>query len=508
MSEHIGFQHFAEKDPDFIAIVDPDGRQWSRGALTALVNRLACAFLDKGLRRGDTVAIVSPNCAEYVAVYLGATHAGLQVVPVNWHLAENEIAFILDDCEAQAIVVHDNLGSRLRDAIVRSRGHARLMLSIGNADGYLPLEDFCAPFPSERVDTPEIGRMMAYTSATTGRPKAVLLPVGNGRAALARRVEANRHVGILPEDGNVNLCASMLYHSAPLGGVELALHMGHRVVLVGRWEAEKLLALIHEHHVTTTFLVPTMFVRLVKLPQTVKDRYSIASLRFVAHGAAPCPAEIKRQMIAWWGEVIWESYGATEAQGTIVNSQDWLRFPGTVGKPLPGSEVRILDDEGTERPPGEIGHIYLKPHTGDRFEYKGDPEKTKQSYRGEFITAGDLGYVNEQGYLFVCDRSSDLIISSGMNIYPAEIESVLVQHPHVLDCAVIGEAHELLGCVPKAFVQLDTNAASSPRLKAELLMYAAKQLSAAKLPKRIEFVTTIPRDPNGKLMRRRLQGGR
>ncbi len=507
MTSPVGFHHFAERSPDAIAVVDADDRQWSRGELYALTNQLTRALRHEGLAPGEAIAIIAPNCAEYIAVYHAGLYAGLQVVPVNWHLADDEITFILGDSRARAVVVHEDLGSRRIATILKASAMATLRIAIGQADGFLSLTTFCGSFGSERPEAGTTGRMMAYTSATTGRPKAVLLPPTNRDEALARRVTANRQVGILPEDGNVNLCASMLYHSAPLGGVELALHLGHRVILTKRWEAERLLALIDQHRVTTTFFVPTMFVRLIKLPQAIKERYSTKSLRFVAHGAAPCPPDIKRQMIEWWGEVIWESYGATEVQGTIANTRDWLRYPGTVGRPLPDSDVKILNDAGEELPPNEVGHIYMKPHTGDRFSYKGNPEATQQRYRGDYISAGDFGYVNEDGFLFLCDRSEDLIISSGMNIYPAEIEAALIQHPAVIDCAVIGVPHAVLGSVPKAFVQTGTGVVTGPALKADLLSFVAERIAAAKLPKRIEFVDTLPRDPNGKLFRRRLQDG-
>lgn len=473
-----------------------------------MVNRLSRALLRAGLRPGDAMAVIAPNCAEFVAAYLAGAQIGLQVVPVNWHLSEAELGFILNDSNARAIIAHADLGERVLGTTAKAAVGADLKLVIGRAEGFYPLADFLAPHSFAAVEGEGSGRMMAYTSATTGRPKAVVLPAGNAKHALERRVAASAHLGIRPEDGHVNLCASMLYHSAPLLGVELALHMGHRVVLIGRWEAERILALIERHRVTTTFLVPSMFVRLLKLPKAVRDKYSTASLQFVAHGAAPCPPDVKRKMIEWWGEIIWESYGATEVQGTVASAREWLRYPGTVGKPLPGAELRILDENGNELPPGRVGLIYLKPHTGDHFEYKGDPEKTRRAYRGDFICVGDLGFVNEEGYLFVCDRSSDLIISSGMNIYPAEIEGILIQHPAVVDCAVIGEPHALLGSVPKAVVQLEEGVLPGSSTKAELLAFLGGRISAAKLPKRIEFVERLPRDPSGKLFKRLLRAGR
>lgn len=506
MPVEAGFHYFAAKDPRRVAIVDPSGRAWRRGQLGSMVNRLTRALWAAGLGAGDSLAIVAPNCAEYLVAYLAGVQAGLAVVPVNWHLAEDEIAFVLEDAEVRAVVVHAGLSSRLAGAL-GDGAPGVLRLSIGRLRGFVLLDEFVAPYPDAGIGTSAPGRMLAYTSATTGRPKGVKLPARNARAALDRIVRSNAALGIRPEDDNVHLCTSMLYHSAPLTGAEVALQMGHRLILVDRWEPELLLDLIATHHVTTTFMVPTMFVRLLKLPCEVRSRYSTASLRFVTHGAAPCPTAVKRRMLDWWGPVIWESYGATEAQGTIASAAEWQMFPGTVGRPLPGAEVRVLDDDGRELGPGKVGLVYVRSHTGDRFEYKGHPEATRRAYSGDFVTVGDLGYLNEQGYLFLCGRSTELIISSGMNIYPAEIESVLVEHPAVKDCAVIGEAHALLGEVPKAYVELERGFVADSATTAGLLHFAGGRLATAKLPKRIVYVASLPRDPNGKLYKRLLGSG-
>ena len=500
------FRYFAQQDRDFVAVVDPQGTLWSRGALLDLINRTARAFLAAGLSSGDVIAVVSPNCAEYLAVYLAGIEAGLYVVPVNWHLADEELAFVLEDSGARAIVAHANLGAIRLGALVQNSAYASVLVSIGSAAGFTGLDDFIAAQPADALDIRARGRVMPYTSATTGRPKAVRLPLRSSELALRKIIQWHLSLGIELGHGNVHLCSSMLYHSAPLEGAVIALQMGHRVVLADRWDAETLLQLIDTHRVTTTFMVPTMFVRLLKLPDHVRARYSTASLRFVIHAGAPCPVDVKHRMIEWWGPIIWESYGAAEAQGAVVSPQDWLAYPGTVGKPIPGSRLKVLDDAGEELPPGEIGVIYMTPHTGDRFEYKGDIEKTRTSYRGDFITVGDLGYLNEDGYLFICDRKTDMIITSGMNIYPAEIEQVLVQHPAVTDCAVVGISHELLGEVPKAVVQPAGDAVPGPQLTAELLQFLAERLSPMKLPKRIEYAAQIPRDPTGKLHRRLLRG--
>jgi long-chain acyl-CoA synthetase len=279
-------------------------------------------------------------------------------------------------------------------------------------------------------------------------------------------------------------------------------------VLLDGWDPETLLRQIEQHRVTTAFMVPAMFVRMLKLPDAVRERYSTASLRFVVHGGAPCPIEVKQRMLQWWGTVIWEAYGAAEAQGTIASPAEWLARPGTVGRAIAGSQIKIIDDGGVELPPREIGLVYLTRHTGEQFEYHADPQNTRRACRGRFVTAGDVGYLDEEGFLYICDRKHDMIISSGMNIYPAEIEQVLVQHPNVVDCAVVGVPHELFGEVPKAVVLPATHAVPGPQLTADLLRFLAERLAPMKLPRRVEYAAQIPRDPNGKLQRRRLRGER
>lgn len=500
------FQQYAERDPKALAIIEPAGRKWSRGELANLTNRLARAFTGFGLVQGDVLAIIAPNCAEYLAVYLAGIQAGLFVVPINWQLAGDEIAFVVMDSGARVVVVHEHVTFDTQAEITELCCNAELLLAIGRQEGLTSLEDFVSEHIAEPLESHvPAGRMMAYTSATTGRPKAIILPPSNGQQALARFMAWHHTIGVALEDDNVHLCCSMLYHSAPLLGTAAALHMGHSVVLVRRSQPIELLQLIEQYQVTTTFMVPMMFVRLLKLEESERSRFSTASLRFVMHGGAPCPLEIKRRMIEWWGNVIWESYGAAEGQGTFVSTEEWLRFPGTVGRPVPGSAIKILNDEGKELPANEVGTIYLRPYTGDRFEYKGDRESTRLAYRGDFLTVGDLGYLNEHGYLFICDRRTDLIISAGVNIYPAEIEAVLIQHPLVADCAIVGVPNDLLGAIPKAFVQTESGIEPGPGLTAELLRFLGARLAATKVPKRIEYLARLPRDSNGKLYKRHLR---
>jgi long-chain acyl-CoA synthetase len=495
-----GFRFFANRAPGAVAVVDARGREWTREELLDLVDRTAAALVAAGLEPGDAIAIVAPNCAEYVAVHLAGIAAGLYVVPVNWHLADREISYILANSRAKAVFAHPRLGAR-RLAVIGAA--TRLAVGFGEIAGFVPLECFAGA--ARRMAIPRApGRVLAYTSATTGLPKAVRLPLQHSGRALAKTVAWHRSLGIELENDNVHLTSSMLYHAAPLDGAVVALEMGHAVVLMDGWDAETLLQAIDERRVTTAFMVPTMFVRLLKLPEPVRRRHSTASLRFVIHGAAPCSPDVKRRMLQWWGPIIWESYGASEVQGCVVSPAEWLERPGTVGRPIAGSLIKILDDRGHELGPGEIGSIYLTPHTGDRFEYVGDAAKTAACRRGEFVTVGDRGYLDEAGYLFLVGRDSELIISSGMNIYPAEIEQVLLDHPAVTDCAVVGTPHALCGEVPEAHVQLAPGIRAGAALTDELLRFLAERVSPMKLPRRIAYSPALPRDPNGKLLRRHL----
>lgn len=500
-----GFSHFTDLNPSAVAVVDSHGTAWSREKLWEASNRFARALRSAGLRPGDAIAIFAPNCIEYLQAYFAATQIGLYVVSINPHLSRAEIVHILADAGAKALFAHSRFNALIRAAMAAQDAAPALRISCGSIQGFISIDEFCRDHSAEEIEDQIPGRVLTYTSATTGRPKGVNLPLGDAQKAVDRIIQAHISNGILPGNDNVHLCASTLYHAAPLEWSAISLHMGHKVVLVDSWDAEQLLLLIESHQVTTTFVVPAMLIRMLKLPASVRSQYSSASLRFVAHGAAPCPVEVKRQMIEWWGPIIWEAYGASEGSGTIVNSQEWLKYPGTVGRPFSGSRIKVLDENGVEVPVGTRGIVYLTRYTGDRFEYRGDPEKTREAYRGEFFTVGDIGYLNEAGYLFLCDRKIDLIICGGMNIYPAEIEQILVQHPRVADCAVFGVPDELMGEAVRAVVEPCIPEEAGRELTVDILEFLSKRLSPDKLPRRIEYTIALPRDQNGKIYKRRLR---
>ncbi len=501
-----GFWKYAEADPATLALVDPDGRAWTRGELLAECNRLVHGLRALGLEKGDCVATLLPNGTPAIALYLAAAQAGWYITPINWHLTAPEVAYILGDCEAKAFVADARFGAAARAAADEAGLPAEGRFAVGELEGFRPLGELTRNQPDALPEDRAAGQVMNYTSGTTGRPKGVR----RGLAPLDPDTVATLYTGLLAmfgieaEKGNVHLVGSPLYHTAVLMFASSSLHHGHALVLMDRWSPEDCLERVARYRVTTTHMVPTQFHRLLALPDDVKARYDVSSCTHAIHAAAPCPVEIKRRMLEWWGPVIYEYYAATEGGGTLVTPEEWLRKPGTVGRAWPSAEIRILDEEDKPCPPGTPGTVYMKLGQAD-FEYYKDAEKTKKSRREGFFTVGDVGYLDEDGYLFLCDRKSDMIISGGVNIYPAEIESVLLTHPKVGDVAVFGVPHEDWGEEVKAVVEPAPGAAAGPALADELLGFCADKLAKYKMPRSIDFTEEMPRDPNGKLYKRKLR---
>jgi long-chain acyl-CoA synthetase len=500
-----GFWQAALADPGRRALVGADGAVTAAGELAGASHQLVHALRARGLARGDVVAMLQPNGAPALEVLLAAMQGGWYITPLNTHLAPPEIAHILRDSGAKVFVAHASEAERCRHAADEAGLPAAARVAVGEIPGFASYQALKAAQPATLPPERCAGQFMQYTSGTTGKPKGIkrdLVPIDPDLMAGMQSAHLERF-GIQPGGDGVHLCTSPMYHTAPLAFSWFSLHFEHCVVLMERWDPEQALRLIERHRVTHTHMVPTQFHRLLMLPEAVRRRYDVSSLRSVLHAAAPCPVETKRRMLEWWGPVIYEYYGATEGGGTLVTPQEWLERPGTVGRAWQGAAVRVLDDEGKDCPPGQPGTVYLK--LLQDFAYKGDEQKTRANRRGEFFTVGDVGYLDADGYLFLCDRKIDMIISGGVNIYPAEIEAVLLSHPQVADAAVFGIPDEDWGEQVKAVVEPAPGAASGEALANEILAFCAERLAKYKCPRSVDFTDAMPRDPNGKLYKRKLR---
>ena len=501
------FWDFCNEAPDEVAIVEVDGSSWSRGS----VGRGSCQIRDYLVSRdvgvGVAVAIVAPNCAEFLIGYLGITMCGARAVPVNFHLAPDEVGHILRTSNARIVLVASGVITKI-DSILNNNFHSDrppLAVAIESLLDDKGLEQGAIGGLSIPVP-PVLGRTMLFTSATTGRPKAIRYSDDNAYESLANLIRFREHMGMRVNSGVVHLCVAPLYHAGPLEGATVTLHMGNTVVLMRTWEVRSALKVIEKHRVTHAFLVPVMIAQLSKISCEERSAYDTSSLRVIMHAGAPCPREAKRDVISWLGPIVYESYGASEGGGTFTNSDEWLKYPGTVGRAIPGAEISIRGLSGERLPANTEGRIFIRSYSGGRFEYVGEKALTDASFCGDHFTVGDIGYINEEGYLFISGRSTDLILCGGANIYPAEIEAVLSDHPGVADCAVIGRPDDNFGEVVHALVQPTSEwTGAEDELSTDIVRHAYKRLAPMKLPRTYEFVSKLPRDPNGKLIRRYLE---
>jgi long-chain acyl-CoA synthetase len=489
-------------------------RRRSHAEVAERAARMAGGLQKLGVKQGDCVCILMRNDIAFIEAAYAAMTLGAYAVPVNWHFKPDEVEYILRDSATRVLIGHADLlqplGAQLPPGVtalsVPTPPEIRANYRIDTADDEVPrgtidLEAWLATQP--RYDGPALPQPqnMIYTSGTTGHPKGVkrYAPTPE-QTASAERMRAMIY-GLKP--GARALCPGPLYHSAPNSFGLRAGKLGGALVLMPRFEPEAFLRLVQDEKIDTIFMVPTMFIRLMKLPESVRRNYDVSSLKHIIHAAAPCPADVKRAMIDWWGPVIYEFYGSTESGAvTFANSEDALKKPGTVGKISPGAELRFLGDDGRELPPGEIGEIYSRIAGNPDFTYYNKPEKRTEIDRDGFITSGDVGYIDDDGYVFICDRKRDMVISGGVNIYPAEIEAALLAVPGVHDCGVFGipddEFGEALMAVvqPTAGVTLDIGS-----VRAQL----AKTLAGYKVPKHIEIHADLPREDSGKIFKRRLR---
>jgi long-chain acyl-CoA synthetase len=503
----LGFWAFAKESPDHLALVTPEGKEITAGELLGRANQVVHALRGFGLKPGDVVATLLPNGQEMIELYLACLQAGWYLVPNNFHLVGAEIAYILEDSDAKVFVAHERFEDAAIDAASDAGMAGTTCLAVGTILGFSSYEQLLAVQPTTDPENRTIGDVMNYTSGTTGKPKGVFRKLSGAtpeEAALGLS-------GLLflfsvqPQDNNVHIVGSPLYHTAVLRFAGASIHLGHTLVIMDKWTPEGMLELIEKYHVTTSHMVPTQFSRLLSLPEATRNRYDVSSLQHMIHAAAPCPVEIKKQMIAWWGNAVDEYYAASEGGGTLVNAEQWSKKPGTVGLPWPMSEIGIFDENDQRiETPNEIGTVYMSMQTGT-FEYHKDQKKTEDGRIGSFFTVGDIGYLDEDGYLFLCDRKSDMIISGGANIYPAEIEGAVHMHPKVADVAVFGIPNADWGEEVKAVVEPAEGVVGDAALEADILSYLSDKIAKFKTPKSIDFTNDMPRDPSGKLYKRKLR---
>lgn len=474
----------------------------------ARANKVAWLLRDLGLRRGDHVAFFCENHPRYFELQGGAERAGLYYTCVNSHLRPDELAYVVTDCQARVLVTSAGLREVAHAAAPKCPGvELFLDLDAESADGaYRPYLDAVGRYPAGPIPDEQLGAAMLYSSGTTGRPKGILRPLPEFSPSDPLPVTAFvSEVLFAMRPGMTYLSPAPAYHSAPQAAVAAAMRLGATTIVMERFDPERYLSLLERHQVTHSQVVPTMFSRMLKLPEDVRRRYDVSSLEIVVHAAAPCPVPVKQAMIDWFGPVIREYYGATEANGfTVCTSEEWLAHRGTVGRPVLG-ELLVLDPDGNACPVGQPGVVWFRGATN--FEYFGDPVKTAESRdpSGETSTVGDMGYVDDDGYLFLTDRTSFMIISGGVNVYPQEVENLLVTYPKVMDAAVFGVPNDDLGEEVKAVVQPFDGIAPGPELEAELIAFCRGELATIKCPRSVDFVDELPRRPTGKLAKAELR---
>lgn len=503
----MGFWNLAAEDPERLAVVDPDGTEYCAGDLLERCNQLVHALRALGVQPGDAVAAVLPNGVLPLTCLLAAQQTGIYYVPINSRLAPPEMAYILRDSEAKVLIAHERYGAAVAAAADEVGLAPAQRLGIGTIDGFTSYDTFVGAQPTSRPQDRASGAAMHYTSGTTGFPKGVkrTLPQGDPDEIASAGALFFLLFGIPAGEGNVHLSTSPNYHTAVTLFAGNSVHSGHTIVYMDKWDPEEALRLIERYGCTHTHMVPTQFHRMLQLPDDVRARYDVSSMRWAIHAAAPCPVDTKRRMLDWWGPVIWEYYGATEGGGTVAPPEEWLQYPGTVGRVWPISELKITDDDGNRLPAGEPGTVWMKMTSGG-FEYKGDKSKTSKSHDAEgFFTVGDMGYLNEAGYLFLCDRKADMIIAGGVNIYPAEIEAAILEHAQVGDVAVFGIPDDDMGEQIKAVVEPVAGIPADEALRASIMEHVHGRLAKFKWPRTLDFVEQLPREPTGKLLKRTLR---
>lgn len=496
-------RYHAWKTPDKPAyIMAETGAVVTYGQLEERVNRCSQFFRDRGLRPKDHMAILMENNTEYLEIVCAACVAGLIYTTISSHLTAAEVEYIVNDCDAKILVTSAQL-KEIAGEILDRTPKVQVRLSVGGGiDGYLPYRETVAAYPTTPIPEDIEGADMLYSSGTTGRPKGIIrtfpdMPFGQ----LASMSMINMYK---LDSETVYISPAPLYHSAPSRWCLWTMRMGGTAIIMDHFDPEWALSLIEKYKATHSQWVPTMFIRMLKLPEGVRKKYDVSSMKVAVHAAAPCPIPIKEQMIEWWGPVIYEYYAGTEGNTMFaINSEEWLTHKGSVGRCYVGT-VHITDDAENDLPPGETGGIYIE--NGYPFVYHNDPEKTRNAQTAKgWTTMGDIGYLDKDGYLYLTDRKADMIISGGVNIYPQEAENLLVTHPKVTDAAVFGIPNADFGEEVKAVIQPANMAEAGPALEQELLLFCQQHLSKIKCPRSIDFEKELPRTPTGKLFKRILK---
>jgi long-chain acyl-CoA synthetase len=508
--------YHAARRPDNLAVISEYGDR-TFAELNRRANQLVRLLRSHGIGPGDAIAVVLKNRPEFLETLSASQRAGLRITPVNWHLKADEVGYVLDNCEARAVVYDGALATA--EAALREAPGCKLRLMVGgSAPGFEEYDQAIAGFDASDIDDPVRGTQMLYTSGTTGRPKGVYrgntpapgsqaaLAGANAQAAAAAAQATTRTMSAAAYNPDTDrcLCTGPAYHAAPLAfNIQSPMAAGVGIVLMDRWDPEETLRLVDEYKITHTHMVATMFHRLLQLPDEVKQKYDVSSLRYLLHGAAPCPVHVKQAMMDWVGPIIYEYYAATEGGGNyFIGPEEWLRKPGSVGRSPSPENTKVLDEDGNELPAGETGTIYFKAPEVGRFEYYKAPDKTASSYRGDYFTLGDMGYLDEDGYLFLTGRSAETIISGGVNIYPQEIDEALLQHEAVQDVCTVGVPNEEWGEEVKSVVQLNPGYEPGPEMATTLIEFARSRLPGFKVPRSIDFATDLPRLQSGKIQRR------
>ena len=491
----------AAQAPGRSAIISDNGDR-TFGELNAQTNKLVRALRRRGLKAGDAVALMCSNRPEFVETITACQRGGFRMTPINWHLKGAEVGYIVDNCEAKAFIADARFtGSAIEAASMSPALVAKLAIG-GEIDGFTSYDEALAAEDGSNLPDPVLGSQMMYTSGTTGHPKGVY----RKQAAPVTPLLAKLSETAAFREGDAALVTGPLYHAAPLAlNLSFPINAGVGCVLMDKWDAEEMLRLVAGHRITHTHVVPTMLHRMLQLPAEPKSKYDTSSLRWILHGAAPCPVHVKEGAINWFGPVVLEYYAATEGGGIFIDSHEFALKKGSVGKPLPGVVVEIFDEDGKSLPANGVGTVYFKAPEQGRFEYYKAPEKTEGAYRGDFFTMGDMGYFDEDGFLFLTGRSAEVIISGGVNIYPAEIDQEVLKHPAVADAAAVGVPSEEWGEEVKLVVELNEGYRPDDAMAKELLAFAAENLPGYQRPRSVDFVAELPRMPSGKVLRRTIR---